>query len=155
MNVARAGGHQALMRVWCATLVGLGLVACDGGGGSATDAAVALDASTPDASAIDATDPDAATIDAAVIDAALIDAAVPLDAMPSHAAVVSLIYHRRSALLTAAAARGLGAIDGRALEHAARLRRRPLRGGRDLEDPHARECNQVARARVHLDVWLV
>ena len=76
-------------------LVGLGLVACDGGGGSATDAAVALDASTPDASAIDATDPDAATIDAAVpidaavaIDAALIDA-VAIDAAPPACSMVA------------------------------------------------------------------
>ena len=59
---------------------------------------------------IDAT---SAALDEAA-DAALA-AAVPLDAMPSHAAVVSLIYHRRSALLTAAAARGLGAIDGRGM----------------------------------------
>jgi shikimate dehydrogenase len=42
-------------------------------------------------------------------------ASLPVAALPRDAAVVSLVYHRRSALLRAAAARGLGAIDGRGM----------------------------------------
>jgi shikimate dehydrogenase len=42
-------------------------------------------------------------------------AALPLAALPAAARVASLVYHRRPALLAAAAARGLATIDGRAM----------------------------------------
>lgn len=40
---------------------------------------------------------------------------LPLDALAGNACVVSLVYHRRPALLTAAAARGCQVIDGRGM----------------------------------------
>lgn len=42
-------------------------------------------------------------------------ARVPLDAAPADATVATLVYHRPTALLAAAAARGLATIDGRAM----------------------------------------
>ncbi|MEZ4365379.1 MAG: hypothetical protein R2939_03715 [Kofleriaceae bacterium] len=39
-------------------------------------------------------------------------AALPLDALPAHAGVVSLVYHREPQLLTRARARGLRLLDG-------------------------------------------
>lgn len=70
-----------------------------------------IEAALADASlVVDAT---SAALDEAADEA--LAAAVPLTALPAGATVVSLIYHRRSALLRAAAARGLGAIDGRGM----------------------------------------
>lgn len=59
---------------------------------------------------IDAT---AAGLDAAA-DAAL-TAQVPWDALPDRAAVATLVYHRATALLAAATARGHRTVDGRAM----------------------------------------
>jgi shikimate dehydrogenase len=47
-------------------------------------------------------------------DAAMADT-VPLAALPAHALVASLVYHRRPALLARAAARALATLDGRAM----------------------------------------
>ncbi|MGE5184763.1 MAG: hypothetical protein ACM31C_21975, partial [Acidobacteriota bacterium] len=42
-------------------------------------------------------------------------AALPLDALPAGALVATLVYHRRTALLERAAARGHPTLDGRAM----------------------------------------
>jgi shikimate dehydrogenase len=48
-------------------------------------------------------------------DEARVPVAVPLDRLPAHAVVASLVYHRQPALLAQASARGLRTLDGAAM----------------------------------------